>query len=101
MTTQDRVLEAEHLAVGDPELLTYEVDPGDFLSHWVLDLKAGVDLEEGDRAVDADEELARAGAVVAGFLHDRLGRAVELGGLCLGEVGRRRLLDELLMPTLQ
>ena len=33
----------------------------------MLDLQAGVDLEEGDRAVLADEELAGAGADVAGL----------------------------------
>jgi hypothetical protein len=41
--------------------------PGDLLGDRVLDLQAGVDLEEGDGAVLADEELAGAGAVVAGL----------------------------------
>ena len=48
-----------------------------------------------------DEELAGAGADVAGLAEDRLGRAVELGLLRLGEERRRRLLDELLVAALQ
>ena len=58
---------AERLAVGDAELLAHQVDAGDLLGDRVLDLQAGVDLEEGDRAVLADEELAGAGADVAGL----------------------------------
>ena len=98
---QRRVVEAERLAVGDAELLADQVDARDLLGHRVLDLQAGVDLEERDRAVDADEELAGAGAVVAGLLDDRLRRAVELLELVLREVRRRRLLDQLLVPSLQ
>ena len=32
--------------VGDAELLAHQVDAGDLLGHRVLDLQAGVDLEE-------------------------------------------------------
>ena len=64
----------EALAVGDAELLADEVDAGDLLGDRVLDLEAGVDLEEGDVPVLADEELAGAGADVAGLVQDRLGR---------------------------
>lgn len=39
----------------------------------MLDLKARVDLEEGDRAVGADEELAGARIGIAGLLDDGLG----------------------------
>ena len=42
---------------GDPELFADEVDPGGFLGDRVLDLEAGVDLEEGDGAVRRDQEL--------------------------------------------
>ena len=49
---QRRVVVAERLAVGDAEHLADEVDAGDLLGDRVLDLQAGVDLEEGDRAVD-------------------------------------------------
>ena len=48
-----------------------------------------------------DQELARARADVAGREQDRLGRAVDLGLLRLGEERRGRLLDELLVAALQ
>ena len=67
----------------------------------MLDLEAGVDLEEGDGAVLADQELAGAGADVAGLAQDRLGGLVEAGHLLLGEERRGRLLDELLVAALQ
>ena len=91
----------ERLAVGDAELLAHEVDAGDLLGDRVLDLQAGVDLEEGDVAVGADEELAGAGADVAGRAQDRLGRPEQLGVLLVGEEGGRGLLDELLVAALQ
>ena len=96
-----RVVEAELLAVGDAELLADEVDAGDLLGHGVLDLEAGVDLEEADGAVLGDEVLAGAGADVAGLAQDRLGGADELGVLLVGEERRGRLLDELLVAALE
>ena len=53
------VVEVELLAVGDAELPAHQVDAGDLFGDRVLDLQAGVDLEEGDQAVLADQELAR------------------------------------------
>lgn len=73
MAAQGGVVVAEFLAVGDAEHLADQVDAGDFLGDRVLDLEAGVDLQEGDRAVHADEELHGAGADVAGLLQDGLG----------------------------
>ncbi|MDQ0959544.1 hypothetical protein QFZ66_003422 [Streptomyces sp. B4I13] len=67
----------------------------------MLDLEPGVDLQERDRAVDADEELHGAGADVAGLLQDGLGGGVQLGRLSLGEERRRGLLDQLLVAALQ
>ena len=58
------VVVAELLAGGDAEHLADQVDAGDLLRDRVLDLEAGVDLEEGDGAVLAHEELAGAGADV-------------------------------------
>ena len=58
---------AELLAAGQPELFADQVDPGDFFGDAVLHLQAGVDLEEGDGAVLADQEFAGAGAQVAGL----------------------------------
>src|SRR5699024_1670186 len=68
------VVEVEGLTVGDAEHLPDEVDAGDLLGDRVLDLEAGVDLEERDVALRPDEELARARADVAGLLEDRLAR---------------------------
>ena len=101
MATHLGVVVAELLAGGDAEHLADQVDAGDLLGHGVLDLEPGVDLEEGDGAVLGDEELAGAGADVAGLLEDRLGGLVEPLDLVLGEERRGRLLDELLVPALQ
>ena len=67
-----RVVVVDDAALGDAELLAHEVDSGDLLGDRVLDLQAGVDLEEGDRAVLGDQELTGAGADVADLLQDRL-----------------------------
>ena len=96
-----RVVVPELLAGGDAEHLADQVDAGDLLGHAVLDLEAGVDLEEGDGAVLGDQELAGAGADVAGLAQDRLRRLVEPGDLVVGEERRGRLLDQLLVPALQ
>ena len=95
------VVVAELLAGGDPEHLAHQVDAGDLLGDAVLDLEPGVDLEEGDGAVLGDEELAGAGADVAGLAQDRLGRLVEPRDLVVGEERRGRLLDQLLVAALQ
>src|SRR3546814_19891000 len=55
---------AELLASGDAEHLADQVDAGDFLGDAVLDLEAGVDLEERDGAVCGDQELAGSGTSV-------------------------------------
>ncbi len=88
-------------ALSDAELLAHEVDPGDLFGNGVLDLEARIDLEEGDRAVFRDEELAGTRADVPDLREDRLRRRVELGVLVIGEEGGGRLFDELLVPTLQ
>ena len=95
------ILGADGLAGGDAQLLAHQVHPRDLLGDGVLDLEASVHLEEGDGAVDPDEELAGAGAHVAGFAEDRLGGGDQLGVLLGREERRGRLLDELLVTTLQ
>ncbi|GAA3290345.1 hypothetical protein GCM10020295_04560 [Streptomyces cinereospinus] len=101
VAAQDRVAVAELLAVGDAEHLAHQVDPGDLLGDRVLDLEAGVDLQEGDRAVHADEELHRARADVPGLLQDRLRRGVQLRQLLLGQERGGGLLHQLLVAALQ
>ena len=96
-----RVGEGQRRTARDPELLADEVDAGDLLGHRVLHLQTGVDLEEADRPVLADEELARAGADIAGLAQDRLRRADQLGVLRLGDERGWGLLDQLLVAALQ
>ena len=96
-----RVVVPELLARGDPEHLADQVDAGDLLGDAVLDLEAGVHLEEGDGAVLGDEELAGAGADVLRLAQDRLGALVEAAHLVLGQERRGRLLDQLLVAALQ
>ena len=55
---------AQLLARRDVDLFLHEVDPGDHLGHRVLDLDAGVHLDEVELAVLV-KELERAGAAVA------------------------------------
>ncbi|CAM5312893.1 hypothetical protein SCANM63S_00488 [Streptomyces canarius] len=101
MTAQHRIAVTELLAVGDAEHLADQVDAGDLLGHRVLHLEPGVHLQEGDRAVLADQELTGAGALVAGLLQDGLRGAVQLGDLLLGQERRRGLLDQLLVAALE
>ncbi len=101
MAARDDVVVPELLARREAKLLADQVDAGDLLAHAVLDLQTRVDLEEGDRAVDADEELAGARALVARLPQDRLGRRDQLGILRVAEERRRGLLDELLVAALQ
>ncbi len=93
-------VDLEFFTVGDAELLTDQVDARGLLGDGVLDLQAGVDLEEGD-GVALHQVLDRAGAVVAGFLADGLGRRVDACALVVGQERRGGLLDELLEATLQ
>ena len=83
-----------------PELELDQVEPGDRLGDGVLDLEAGVDLEERDRPVVADEELDGAGVLVADVPGERdraiAQRRTDLGG----DPGRGGLLDDLLVPAL-
>ena len=97
-----RVLgDVEGLAVGDLELLTHQVDARGLLGDRVLDLQAGVHLEERDQPVLADQVLDGACTVVAGLLADALGGLVDLLALRVGQERRGRLLDQLLEAALQ
>ena len=68
--------EKQLMALGDPELGADEVDAGDLLGDGVLDLEAGVHLEE--------EELAR--VVVDQELHGPRGLVAELARQAQGGV---------------
>ena len=53
------------LSFGHQELEPDEVESGDELGHGMLDLQAGVDLEEGEGAVGQEQEFDGTGADVA------------------------------------
>ncbi len=96
-----RALPRQRLAAGREDLQLDQVDAGRGLGDRVLDLQAGVDLEErkglGGRVV---EVLDRAGAVVA-HLADQVHRdPTQFEGLLAGQDRRGRLLDDLLVATL-
>ena len=100
----DRVLgEAEvgqRRAGGDEHLRLHEVDGGDLLGDRVLDLDAGVHLDEDVVAGGVEQELDGAGVLVA----DLAGEADRVGAHAvpdLGvEVGRGGDLDDLLVAAL-
>ncbi len=89
----------EPRAFGDGELPGHQVDPEDQLGDRVLDLEAGVDLEEVEVAV-GEQELDGAGADVPDRLRGGRGGVVEP----LARLGTHRrtrgLLHDLLVPPL-
>ena len=91
---------AERLARGDPQLLPHEVDSGHELAHRVLDLQPRVELDEVEAAVGAEQELEGARVLVADRPACALRGGLHLLAHPLVERGRRRLLDQLLVPPL-
>ena len=55
----------QRLAACEQQLLAGQVDPGEELGDGVLDLQAGVHLDEVEAAVGVEQELDRAGVAVA------------------------------------
>ena len=96
-----RVVVVEDAPLRDTELLTHEVDTGDLFADGVLHLEASVHFEERDGAVLANEELARARALVADLFENRLRGAVEHVELGIRQERSRSFFDELLVATLQ
>ena len=91
---------AERLAGGDPQLLADDVDPGAELGDRVLDLQAGVQLDEVEAPVGAEQELEGAGVAVADRTARALGGRLHLLARLGRQGGRRRLLDQLLVAAL-
>ena len=92
--------EGHRQAGGDADLLLHEVDVVDRLGHRVLDLQAGVHLDEVELALLV-EELDRAGAGVVD-LRDGVGADLADPGAGRGVDHRRgRLLEHLLVAALQ
>ena len=81
------------------ELRPHDIDSGHGLRHGVLDLQARVDLEE-EVALRGHEELHGPRGAVAPRARDSDGVGVEAPAQRLVEVGRRALLDELLVAPL-
>ena len=69
----------ERIALRDLNLRAHEVDAGDHLGDGVLDLNAGIDLDEIPLlSVGIEEKFNRAGIAIAGFLGDFHGGVTEL-----------------------
>ncbi len=101
VAAQRRIVVPERLAVRESELLADQVDAGDLLGDWVLDLDPRVHLKERDRAVRPEQELAGARTDVARRPQDVLRRRVEGGDFRIGQKRGRRFFDQLLMTPLQ
>ena len=84
----------------DQDLLADEIDAGHELGDGMFDLEPGVDLEEIEAAVLVEQELDRAGVVVAGRAHGPDGRLAHLAPEPGVEGRGRRLLEDLLVAPL-
>jgi hypothetical protein len=88
-------------AAGDVQLQLDQVGAGGDLGDRVLDLQAGVDLEEGEQLLArVVQELDGARAAVADGHREPLRRRLQLGGLRRREDGGGGLLDDLLVAPL-
>ena len=92
--------ERQRLTRGDAQLLGDEVELGDLLGHAVLHLEARVHLEEPELAVLV-EALDGAGVHVAAAPRDLHRGLVHRGADLVAQLGRRALLDELLVAALR
>ena len=88
-------------AGGQAELLRDDVEAGDELRDAVLDLEPGVDLEEPGRAVRPAKELGGRGVLETRGGRDLDRAVVEVAALVGRQARRRRLLDQLLVATLE
>src|SRR4029079_691680 len=88
-------------AGGDVQLELDEVEPGRQLGHRVLDLEAGVDLEEGEALLSRlVQELDGAGVLVPGGMCEAHRGSAQLTVLGRREGDARGLLDHLLVAPL-
>ena len=88
-------------AVEDVDLRLDDVDAGNLLGHRMLDLDARIDLDEVELAgVGILQELDRAGADIAGVARQLQRVAAQLLPERIGEIWRRRALDDLLVAAL-
>ncbi len=103
-TDRSRRFRVQRGSFGHRDLQGHEVDTGHGLRHRVLDLEAGVHLEEVRLArVEvgiADEELDRPGPDVADRLRGGQGGRVQRRPHLVADARRWRLFDDLLVATL-
>ena len=90
----------ERIARGDADLLVHEIDAGDHFRHRVLDLDAGVHLDEEELPVLV-QELDRARSLVAELLHGAGDHSADALALRFVEGRRGAFLPDLLVPPLQ
>ncbi len=96
-----RALPGQSFTRSHHDLQLDEVDTGGDLGDRVLDLQAGVDLEEGEGLqIGLVEVLDGAGTAVPGSPHEVGGDLAEVIGLLRGEQRGCRFLDDLLVLTL-
>jgi hypothetical protein len=85
----------------DPELQLDEIDAGHQLGHGVFDLDARIDLEEGQRAIFAEQKLAGRDATQADLFGDPPGMLMKRPTGLVVDIRRGSLFDYLLMTTLK
>ena len=85
---------------GDANLLGDEIEAGDLLGHAVLHLQTGVHLEEEELAV-LEQHLDGARVHVTAAERDLHGRFAHRAASVVGDRGRGRFLDQLLVPALR
>ena len=95
----------ERAPVRELQLELDEIDAGHFLGHRMLDLKAGVGLDEGElrvavACIGVEQKLERAEAVVVDRLRHPHGRCGEPVAQTLGQAGAGRNLEQLLIAPL-
>jgi hypothetical protein len=95
-----RLREPQRLSPGDTDALGHDVDPCRHLGHGMLDLDPRVHLDEEERVV-LDQELERADALVADPSTGLGAAGADIGHDIVGEAGRRRLLQDLLVTALE
>ncbi|CAB4590029.1 unannotated protein [freshwater metagenome] len=96
-----RVRIIDESALRNSELFTNQVEAGDFFRHGVFNLKASIDLEEGDGAVGADQKFTGSRADVPDLFEDVLRCRIQQVALSISEERCWRFLDEFLVATLQ
>ncbi len=85
---------------GDADLFLHDVDAGDGLGDGMLDLQAGVHFHEIELVVLVEQEFHRAGVDVAHRLGGAHRQLADVLPLRLGELGRGRDFDQLLVAAL-